>query len=209
MKLLCPARYHEALSLVHADDTRGAARILELLDEKPPADVPAAVWNEASGERRNFVWNAFVRFVNCGETTVSVGLVPHIERMLGSDGGNRPDSRLLATAPDSALDATFCRAMLALNHEAEYRKAGEWFGSVYEAIREQLRRGTASPSATGLLWPARYHEALSLVHADDARGAARIVESIALSCSDRLPPLPDEIANAMRALIQNAPANNT
>jgi hypothetical protein len=208
MKLLWPARYHEALSLVHGDDTRGAARILELLEEKPPADVPAAVWNEASGERRKFVWNAFVRLVNCGETTVSVSLVPHIERMLGSDGGNRPGSGLLATAPDSALDATFCRAMLALNHEAAYRKAGEWFGSVYEAIREQLRRGTASPSAIKLLWPARYHEALSLVHAGDARAAVSIVECAALSCSEMLPPLSDEIANAMRALIQNSPANN-
>jgi SAM-dependent methyltransferase len=207
-KLLWPSRYHEALSLVHADDTRGAATIQELLDEKPPADVPGAVWNEASGERSKFVCNAFVQLVNCGETTVSVSLVPHIERMLGSDGGNRPDSGLLATAPDSALDATFCRAMLALNHEAAYRKAGEWFGSVYEAVREQLRRGTASPCAMGLLWPSRYHEALSLVHADDMPAAVRIVESAALSWSDILPPLPDEIANAMRALIQNAPANN-
>jgi len=95
--------------------------------------------------------------------------------------------------------------MLAMNHECAYESACEWFHVVYEAACERWRRGVASPSARGLLWTARYHEALALVWAGDADAAVPIIDSMKRDRSDALPPVPESLAAAIHDLLPDRP----
>jgi SAM-dependent methyltransferase len=198
--LLWPARYHEALSLVQADDLQAAASLVERL-KAPPSDIPSAPWNVGGFDRAVLLGIVFVRLVNRGDGSVAARLAADVEAALGAVDGEAPDPAVLASSTDLALDATFCRAMLALNHEEAYEKAATWFRRVYEAACERWGRGAISPSASGLLWPARYHEALSLVRAKDLQAAASIVESMAGGEVSNLPPVPEPLADAVRALL--------
>jgi len=196
---------HTVLALAAADPDAALVRLRQLLGETPPPDVPPILWKVAGRDRAALLWNVFVRLVNEGEYSLAVCLVPDVQAALGAVDGEGPDPARLASSTDPALDATFCRAMLAVNHERAYQRAAGWFHIVYEAACERWQRGVASPSATGLLWTARYHEALSLVLAGDTEAAAPIIESMTRGHGDTRPPVPASLVGAVHDLLPDPP----
>jgi hypothetical protein len=198
--LLWPARYHEALALVQANDLSAAVSTVESM-ETPPPGVPRALWRALGADRMRIIGSVFVRLVNQGSGDVAAQLVDDVEAPFGVVSGEAPDPAALAARTDLELDATFCRAMLALNHERAPERAGQWFHSAYEAACERWRGATASLPAQALLWTARYHEALALAVAGDRHRAALIAEDITTGCATTQPPVPPSLADAARLLV--------
>lgn len=202
-------RTHVVLALSEVDGDDALVHLRRLLDGTRPPDVPSALWNVAAFDRRELTCRVFVALVNRGAYLQAASLVSEIEPGLGAGTGGAPDSVALGADRDCALDAAFCRAMLALNHEQDYGRAAAWFRSVHDAACERWRRGTASASAVGLLWTARYHEALALVRGADTQAAASVVEAMAEPHLAHLPPVPEALVSAGRGLVAPDPPPDT
>jgi 2-polyprenyl-3-methyl-5-hydroxy-6-metoxy-1,4-benzoquinol methylase len=203
--LLWPARYHEALALVQANDLSAALSTVESM-ETPPPGVPPALWRALGADRMRVIGSIFVRLVNQGSGAGAARLVAEVEAAFGVAPGEAPDPAALAAGSDLELDAVFCRAMLALNHQRTPERAASWFHSAYEAACERWRSATASPSAQALLWTARYHEALALARAGNPHRAALIAEQITSDHATTQPPVPPSLADAACPLLAPRPA---
>jgi SAM-dependent methyltransferase len=174
--LVRSATYHEALALADAGEPHAALAAIDDLRASPPASATGS-----SGAARldaSAVLGVFTRLVNRGAAEVAARLLPDVEAAVGAGADSPPPPSDLAARPDAELDAAFCRAMLAFNHEAAPARAAAWFGSVFEAIADRARRGTASASAQALLWQAGYHRALSLLEADDLPATIDAIDGV-------------------------------
>jgi SAM-dependent methyltransferase len=197
-------RAHEVLAL-RATDPEAAVRCARLfLDETCPPDVSPLLWSADSIHRGELLCDVFVGLVNRGDYALAVELAPDVEVVLGAEDAPGRDSPQSMTRTDHAIDAMFCRAMLALNHEGAYRRAAEGFRHAFEEVRERVVAGTASPAVIELLWTARYHEALSRLRAGDADAARSIAEGVVGAPREGLPPAPDSLVAAARSLLAEA-----
>ncbi len=175
--LLMRSRVHSVLALAGVDPEAALAELTGLLADTPPGKS-STPWHEGGPDRLQLVGSVFAALVNRGAGTLAARLVADVEAALGAADGEAPDAAHLAARSDLALDAAFCRAMLALNHEQAPHRAAAWFHSVYRAASACEQEHSASPSARALLWTARYHEALSLALADNLEAAVAIAESM-------------------------------
>ena len=193
------ARHHEALALAHTEHAEAAIDIARTLTIAPTG-IPPASPQDATRDRLAIVGGVFVRLVNSGNT-IAARLVSDVESALVVASGRAPAPAHLAEGTDAALDAAFCRAMHALNHEGAPRRAARWFHAVYEAASIRARAGAASGSACALLWIARQHEAIARGRRGDAGAATSIALEIAFASPPDLPPVPESVRAAARALL--------
>lgn len=179
-QLVWTARYHEALALVQCGRGQAAVGIVKGLRGRPRG-LESAPWPADSRDRLPIVGSVFVQLVNRGDGSVAAQLAADVEAALDAERDRPPDLASLAAGTDLALDAAFCRAMHALNHERAFERAAAWFHRVHEAGVERLCGHVASSSVKHLAWAARYHEALALVQADQFEPALCIVQSLRTS----------------------------
>jgi hypothetical protein len=196
------ATYHEAVALAEAGEWHAALTAMRTLSTSPPAGAAASP--DLARPDVGPVLGLFVRLVNRGGAEVAAPLVPEIEAAVGADAGSPPTPADLATRPDALVDAAFCRAMLALNHEAAPARAAGWFGAVFHAIADQARRGAASASAQALLWQAGYHRALSLLGSDDLPATIDAIDVMRTAPSGIPPEHWAGIGGAMAPLVASA-----
>ena len=95
------------------------------------------------------------------------------------------------------LDAAFAYGVYLLNYKSEFSAASAVFGQVWETAH-------ASPTGHGLLWPARFHQALASWYQGDREAAKLIAEEISAPPPD-LPPVPCDYQQRLSELVAPPP----
>jgi hypothetical protein len=95
------------------------------------------------------------------------------------------------------LAAVFAYGIYLLNHKSEFSAASAVFGQVWETAH-------ASATGHGLLWPARFHQALANWYQGDREAARLIAEQISAPPPD-LPPVPGEYQQRLSELVAPRP----
>jgi len=95
------------------------------------------------------------------------------------------------------LAAAFAYGVYLLNHKSEFSAASAIFGQVWETAH-------ASATGHGLLWPARFHQALASWYDGDREAVRLIAEEISAPPPD-LPPVPDEYQQRLSELVAPPP----
>jgi hypothetical protein len=200
--LLWQAGYHHALALLEASDLAATIGAIEGM-RVPPAGISPERWPGVAGEMAPVVASAFVRSVNRHEGGLPARLAGDVEASLNASADAAPNPAELSSRPGWALDAAFCRGMLALNHEAAPGRAAAWFHGVYEAALARWRRRGESAAATHC-WTARYHEAIARARAGDREAATVIARAMRARRSPRMPPVPRALRRSARTLLRDA-----
>jgi hypothetical protein len=95
------------------------------------------------------------------------------------------------------LAAAFAYGVYLLNYKSEFSAASAVFGQVWEIAH-------ASATGHGLLWPARFHQALASWYQGDREAAKLIAEEISAPPPD-LPPVPCEYQQRLSELVAPPP----
>jgi hypothetical protein len=95
------------------------------------------------------------------------------------------------------LAAAFAYGVYLLNYKSEFSAASAIFGQVWETAH-------TSPTGHGLLWPARFHQALASWYQGDREAAKLIAEEISAPLPD-LPPVPCEYQQRLSELVAPPP----
>jgi hypothetical protein len=95
------------------------------------------------------------------------------------------------------LAAAFAYGVFLLNYKSEYSAASAVFGQVWEIAH-------AGATGHGLLWPARFHQALASWYQGDREAAKLIAEEISAPPPD-LPPVPGEYQQRLSELVAPPP----
>jgi SAM-dependent methyltransferase len=194
--LIGRARYWEALALQQAGDPEASVATVQSLLH--PTEIgPLAVSAEL---RATALFEIFVRLVNGGQYRDAEKLAEEVTRALGSPGDDVGSPRRLPPG-DSALNALYCLGILMLNHRAQAGPAARVFALVHDRARTAYAAGKPSPSATALIWQARYSQALALKQAGEHDACAVAVESMIRKSETRLPPVPAALCDSARELL--------
>jgi SAM-dependent methyltransferase len=95
------------------------------------------------------------------------------------------------------LAAAFAYGVYLLNYKSEFSAASAVFGQVWETAH-------ATATGHGLLWPARFHQALASWYDGDREAVRLIAEEISAPPPD-LPPVPDEYQQRLSELVAPPP----
>ena len=95
------------------------------------------------------------------------------------------------------LAAAFAYGVYLLNYKSEFSAASAVFGQIWETAH-------ASATGHGLLWPARFHQALANWYRGDRETARLIAEEISAPPPD-LPPVPGEYRQRLSELVTPPP----
>ena len=127
----------------------------------------------------------FIDLVNLGHYLVAEEVVP---------SHDAPAHERL-TSDD--LAAAFAYGVYLLNYKSEFSAASAVFGQIWEIAH-------ANATGHGLLWPARFHQALANWYRGDRETARLIAEEISAPPPD-LPPVPGEYRQRLSELVTPPP----
>jgi SAM-dependent methyltransferase len=199
------ARLHAAYCLARSDPEAalGELRVMEAARaEDDCVSAPALPAELATCARIEL----FVRMVNAGHYPWAAQLAAPIAAAVGLSGA-AASGRQGGVAPEvgsgPSLSAAFCLGILALNHHGQPARAADLFALVHDKARTACGTGAPGPAALGLLWPARYCQALALARAGRgpaSRDAASSLIGPAGTGPD-LPPVPADLQASARELL--------
>ncbi len=169
------------LAALARHDPSQALAALEQLSANPGGLDPTSL--EAHLQRARS--RLFIDLVNLGHYLVAEEVV----RSHGAPAHERLTSDDLAAA--------FAYGVYLLNHKSEFSTASAVFEQIWETAH-------ASAAGHGLLWPARFHQALANWHRGDREAARLIAEEISAPPPD-LPPVPGEYRQRLSELVTPPP----